>query len=95
MVRRLGGRAGGWSGGLVLGPLGGRVVGRLGGRAFGWLGAGVYIIPSNLISFRDIFSLKLGKINIFRGGSIITKHFYCRFVSQYLRNHVKYTSSCS
>ena len=29
---------------------------------------GVYIIPSNLISFRDIFSLKLGKINIFRGG---------------------------
>ena len=36
MARRLGGRPGGWSGGLVLGPLGGRVVGRLGGRAFGW-----------------------------------------------------------
>ena len=29
--------------------------------------AGVYIIPSNLISFRDIFSLKLGKLDIFRG----------------------------
>jgi len=37
--------------------------------------SGVYIIPSNLISFRDIFSLILGKLYIFRGGSIITKHF--------------------
>ena len=30
--------------------------------------AGVYIIPSNLISFHDIVTPKLGKFNIFRGG---------------------------
>ena len=58
--------------------------------------AGVYILSSILISFHDKFNPKLVRFNIFfGGGSIITKHFYCRFVSQYLQNRLKYSSSCS
>ena len=58
---------------------------------------GVYILPPNLIDFYNNFTLELKKCRFLGGGSIITKHFYCRFASQcfkFLRNFRQTVHKC-